>query len=94
MIRLVSETHCRLHLDSNASILNSCMRGCPMKCLCPQCLALLETQAISLHSGLVEINHNYNNTLYQCKDCGAQVGLASVPHRWELVAFEQKQHVA
>ena len=65
-----------------------------MECLCPQCKALLETQAISLHSGLTEINHIHNNTLFQCHDCDAQVGLASVPHRWELVGFAQKQQVA
>ena len=65
-----------------------------MECLCPQCKALLDTQAISLHSGLIEITHVHNNTLYECRDCSAQVGLASVPHRWELVAFTQKQKVA
>ncbi len=65
-----------------------------MECLCPQCAQLLETQAVRLHSGLVEITHIHNNTLYQCNDCGAQVGLASVPHRWHLVAIAQAQQVA
>jgi hypothetical protein len=65
-----------------------------MTCLCPQCKSLLEHQSISLHSGLVEVKHIHNNTLYRCKDCSAQIGLISVPHRWELINYTPGQQVA
>jgi hypothetical protein len=62
-----------------------------MSCLCPQCKALLEHQSISLHSGLSEVKHVHNNTLYMCKDCSSHIGLISVPHRWELLDIEDNQ---
>lgn len=65
-----------------------------MTCTCPQCKTLLENQGISLHSGLIEINHIHNNTLYECKYCYSQIGLVSVPHRWEMVSSAPKQQVA
>ena len=65
-----------------------------MTCLCSQCQSQLENQSISLHNGLMEISHVHNNTLYECKDCFAQIGLVSVPHRWQLVSSAPKQQVA
>lgn len=65
-----------------------------MECLCPQCRSLLENQSISLHSGLKEINHIHNHTLYKCDNCEAEIALVSVPHRWELVSKARSQKVA
>lgn len=62
-----------------------------MSTLCPQCKTLLEHQSISLHSGLSEVKHVHNNTLYVCRDCDSHIGLISVPHRWELIEIEATQ---
>ena len=64
--------------------------------LCLDCRSLLTTQSIRLHDNLREVKHIHNYTLYECRECQANIGLSSVPHKWVLMNAEadQQQKVA
>lgn len=53
--------------------------------LCSDCFLLLQRQLINMHDNLVERNHVYNDTVYECKACQCLIRLSHVPHQWSVI---------
>lgn len=53
--------------------------------LCSDCFLLVRRQLITTHDNLVERNHIYNDTVYECNCCHNLIKLSHVPHQWSVL---------
>ena len=57
--------------------------------LCSDCFLLIRRQLITTHENLVERNHIYNDTIYECNSCHNLIKLSHVPHQWSVLEEDQ-----
>lgn len=55
------------------------------KRLCSDCFILVRRQLVTLHENLVERNHVFNDTIYECQTCKHLIRLSHVPHQWSVM---------
>lgn len=59
--------------------------------ICSDCFMLVQNKRTFAHPHLVEINHVYNDTLFECNNCHSLLRLTHVPHQWHLIENEQQE---